>query len=115
MTEYLPFFPFTVSNILRVKGLLFDPLIPRGSYVPGPIVIVMRWVRQIIHPQCLVINHLGHQMIPGRKQISIELVVWPKAPEVEVIKAAMLCQQYGLNPLRKHIKQIVAKIEHWNR
>ena len=29
--------------------------------------------------------------------------IWPEAPEVEVLKAAMVCHQYGLNPLMKHI------------
>lgn len=29
--------------------------------------------------------------------------IWPKAPEVEVLKAAMICHQYGLNPLMKHV------------
>ncbi len=29
--------------------------------------------------------------------------VWPDAPEVEVFKAAMVCHQYGLNPLMHHL------------
>jgi hypothetical protein len=29
--------------------------------------------------------------------------IWPEAPEIEVIKAAMICHQYGLNPLMKHV------------
>lgn len=29
--------------------------------------------------------------------------IWPLAPEVEVLKAAIICHQYGLNPLLKHI------------
>jgi len=29
--------------------------------------------------------------------------IWPEAPEVEVLKAAIICHQYGLNPLMKHI------------
>lgn len=29
--------------------------------------------------------------------------VWPKAPDVEIIKAAIICQQYNLNPLMKQI------------
>lgn len=32
--------------------------------------------------------------------------IWPKAPEVEVLKAAIICHQYGLNPLMKHIALI---------
>jgi len=29
--------------------------------------------------------------------------IWPDAPEVEVLKAAIICHQYGLNPLMKHV------------
>ncbi len=29
--------------------------------------------------------------------------IWPKAPDVEVLKAAMICHQYKLNPLMKHV------------
>jgi hypothetical protein len=29
--------------------------------------------------------------------------IWPEAPEVEVLKAALICHQYGLNPLMKHL------------
>lgn len=29
--------------------------------------------------------------------------IWPKAPDIEVQKAAIRCMQYGLNPLRKHL------------
>ncbi len=29
--------------------------------------------------------------------------IWPDAPAVEVMKAAIICRQYGLNPLMKHI------------
>ena len=29
--------------------------------------------------------------------------IWPDAPEIEVLKAAMICHQYGLNPLMKHV------------
>ncbi|MBA7468384.1 hypothetical protein ES707_03632 [subsurface metagenome] len=28
---------------------------------------------------------------------------WPKAPELEVYKAALICRDYGLNPLMKHV------------
>jgi len=29
--------------------------------------------------------------------------IWPKAPETDIIKAAILCKQYGLNPLMKQV------------
>ncbi len=32
--------------------------------------------------------------------------IWPKAPEVEVLKAGILCQQYNLNPLLKQVSLI---------
>ena len=35
--------------------------------------------------------------------------IWSEAPDVEVIKAAMLCAQYGLNPLMKHVALIKFK------
>lgn len=35
--------------------------------------------------------------------------IWPRAPEVEVLKAALICQQYGLNPLMKHLYLIPFK------
>ena len=44
--------------------------------------------------------------LPGmtKKQAMYLLqTVWPEAPEVEIIKAAMICHQYGLNPLMKQI------------
>jgi hypothetical protein len=31
------------------------------------------------------------------------MTIWPDAPVIEVAKAAMLCAQYHLNPLKKHI------------
>ena len=29
--------------------------------------------------------------------------IWPKAPEADIIKAAILCHQYGLNPLMRQV------------
>ena len=29
--------------------------------------------------------------------------IWPQAPEIEVLRAGIICHQYGLNPLMKHI------------
>ena len=29
--------------------------------------------------------------------------IWPDAPEVEIVKAAMTCRDYGLNPLMRHL------------
>ncbi len=38
--------------------------------------------------------------------------IWPDAPEVEVIKAGILCQQYGLNPLMRQV-YLVQFSEEW--
>ncbi len=35
--------------------------------------------------------------------------IWPKATEVEVVKGAMICAQYGLNPLMRHLYLIEFK------
>lgn len=43
----------------------------------------------------------GQLTIPEAKEII--LTIWPGAPEVEVKKAAIVCQIYGLNPLMKHL------------
>ena len=39
--------------------------------------------------------------------------IWPEAPEIEVLKAGIICHQYGLNPLMKHIHLV--KFNKWNR
>ncbi len=38
--------------------------------------------------------------------------IWPKAPETEVVKAAILCKQYGLNPLMKQV--FLVKFDKWD-
>jgi hypothetical protein len=35
--------------------------------------------------------------------IEILKTIWPNAPEIEVLKAGIICHQYGLNPLMRHI------------
>jgi hypothetical protein len=39
------------------------------------------------------------------RQQATEIVttIWPDAPHIEVVKAAMVCEQYHLNPLMKHV------------
>lgn len=43
--------------------------------------------------------------VPITKEQAMYLLrtIWPKAPETEVIKAGILCQQYGLNPLMRQV------------
>lgn len=43
----------------------------------------------------------GYLTVPQAQEIIV--TIWPGAPQVEVTKAAMVCQQYGLNPLMKHL------------
>ena len=38
--------------------------------------------------------------------------IWPKAPDVEVFKAALTCKSYGLNPLMKHLYLIPYEVQH---
>jgi len=40
----------------------------------------------------------------SQKQASAVLqTIWPKAPDTEILKAAVLCRDYGLHPLMKHV------------
>lgn len=45
--------------------------------------------------------------------IEILQTIWPEAPKVEVLKAAIICHQYGLNPLWKHL--FLIKFKKWNK
>lgn len=57
--------------------------------------------------------------VPITKEQAMFLLktIWPKAPEVEIIKASILCQQYGLNPLMHQVYLVPFKdkegIENW--
>ncbi len=42
-------------------------------------------------------------LITKDQATAILQTVWKKAPEIEVYKAAMLCQDFGLHPLMKHV------------
>lgn len=44
--------------------------------------------------------------LPGMTQkqaMYLLKTIWPKVPDTEIVKAAMICYQYGLNPLMKQI------------
>lgn len=41
-----------------------------------------------------------------KKAMYLLKTVWPEAPDTEVIKAAMICQTYGLNPLLRQVSLI---------
>lgn len=72
-----------------------------------------------------LIKHSGGNVLSVLDEVkatSIIKTIWPGAPDVEVKKAAMICEQYGLNPLMKHLFLIpfntkvkaTAKVpEHW--
>ena len=47
--------------------------------------------------------YMGVTSLTQEQAAFILRTVWPKAPDVEVIKAALICHQYALNPLMKHI------------
>jgi len=42
-------------------------------------------------------------LITKEQATTILTTIWPGAPELEVYKAAMLCQDYGLHPLMRHV------------
>ena len=48
-------------------------------------------------------KYQGVVSLTREQAIYVLQTIWPEAPEVEVIKAAMVCAQYGLNPLWRHI------------
>ena len=48
-------------------------------------------------------KYQGVVSLTREQAIYVLQTMWPEAPEVEVIKAAMVCAQYGLNPLWRHI------------
>ena len=50
-----------------------------------------------------LIKYEGVVSLTRAEAKEILLTIWPEAPEVEVLKAAMICAQYGLNPLMKHL------------
>lgn len=47
------------------------------------------------------IVHSG--LLTQKRAAEIVRTFWPKAPDAEVTKAAILCESYGLNPLMKHV------------
>ena len=48
-------------------------------------------------------KYAGAGALTQLQAAEIVTTIWPGAPEVEVKKAAMVCAQYGLNPLMKHL------------
>jgi hypothetical protein len=50
-----------------------------------------------------LIKYEGVVSLTKAEAKEILLTIWPEAPEVEVLKAALICHQYGLNPLMKHV------------
>ena len=47
--------------------------------------------------------YMGVTTLTQEQAALILRTIWPKAPEVEVFKAALICKIYGLNPLMKHL------------
>lgn len=53
-----------------------------------------------------LIKHSGGNVLTVLDEVKATAIIktiWPGAPDVEVKKAAMICEQYGLNPLMKHL------------
>ncbi len=50
-----------------------------------------------------LVKYVGVVSLTREQAMEILSTIWPDAPEVEVLKAAMICHQYGLNPLMKHV------------
>ena len=50
-----------------------------------------------------LIKYEGVVSLTRVQAMEILKTIWPKAPGIEVLKAAMICHQYGLNPLMKHL------------
>ncbi|GAJ14038.1 unnamed protein product, partial [marine sediment metagenome] len=50
-----------------------------------------------------LMKYAGVVTLTQHQAMEVLKTIWPTAPEVEVIKAAMICHQYGLNPLMKHV------------
>ena len=54
-------------------------------------------------------KYVGVVSLTKVQAMDIMRTIWPEAPDLEVLKAAMLCAQYGLNPLMKHVALIKFK------
>lgn len=50
-----------------------------------------------------LVKYEGVVSLTREQAKEIVKTIWPKAPEIEVLKAAIICHQYGLNPLMKHL------------
>jgi len=46
-----------------------------------------------------------------KKAMYLLKTVWPQAPDTEVVKAAMICATYGLNPLLRQVSLIKFKLK----
>lgn len=60
--------------------------------------------KSVIQDRALANRRVPLSGIITKEQATIILrTVWPGAPDIEVYKAALLCQDYGLHPLMKHV------------
>lgn len=51
--------------------------------------------------------------LSNRQAMYLLKTIWPDAPETEIIKAAILCQQYGLNPLMRTVYLVKFGKDDW--
>lgn len=51
----------------------------------------------------VVAKYQGVTSLTQEQATMILKTIWPDAPDAEVVKAALTCQMYGLNPLMRHV------------
>ena len=55
------------------------------------------------HQQQALAPYYGVHSLTQEQATTVLRTIWPKAPDIEVLKAATLCKDYGLHPLMKHV------------
>ena len=92
------------------EGLARDHVIPFHETPAGQLVgKTPEWRKKEMEKEHGVAK--AHALAPYQHDLALteekaKMVVatlWPSAPEAERLKAAMICNQYGLNPLMKHL------------
>ena len=64
------------------------------------------------HPmanEAALVQYQGSLALSREGAEFILTTIWPDAPKTEVLKAALMCRDYGLNPLMKHVYLIPYK------
>lgn len=92
------------------KPLSYTRALAEGKEIPIPIKDnIERKRRQRMTEQLgpetagAVERYRGVTSLTQAQATEVLFSIWPKAPPMEVFKAALLCHTYGLNPLMKHV------------